>query len=107
VGRHDGAIDARRFRMLFEVDGLGPHEEDSLVDQRTRVGGAVVRWRGNVGRCVVTTRDPVTGISDVPTLRILGAYRRDEPTTEPLAFGIYGEVVEPGVVRVGDAIVPL
>jgi uncharacterized protein YcbX len=107
VGGSVRSVDARRFRMLFEVDGVGPHEEDSLIDQRTRVGEAIVRWRGNVGRCVVTTRDPDTGVPDLPTLRILGTYRRDEPTTEPLAFGIYGEVLESGRVRVGDAIVPL
>jgi uncharacterized protein YcbX len=47
------SVDARRFRMLIEVDGAAAHEEDS---------------------------------------------------TEPLPFGIYGEVLEGGVVRLGDPV---
>ena len=31
-----------------------------------------------------------------------GAYRREVGRTEPLPFGIYGEVLEPGAVGVGD-----
>ena len=98
------AVDARRFRMLIEVDGLGAHEEDSWVDGHTRVGEAMLRWRGHVGRCLVTSRDPETGIIDVPMLDVLGEYRRSVPSTEPLPFGIYGEVSQAGCVRVGDTV---
>lgn len=97
-------VDSRRFRMLMEVDGLGPHAEDSWVGQAACVGQARVRFEGHVGRCAITTRNPVTGVVDVPTLKLLGRYRRDEETTEPVAFGIYGRVLEAGPVRVGDAV---
>jgi len=100
------AIDARRFRMLIEVDGPGAHEEDDWVGRTVRIGGALVAVHGHVGRCLVTTQSPESGISDLPTLELLG-YRRGLATTEPLAFGVYGEVVEPGAVRLGDAIAPL
>jgi len=100
-------VDARRFRMLVEIDGVGAHGEDAWVARDVRVGAALVRMRGHVGRCVVTTRHPETGEVDLPTLELLASYRRDAETTEPLAFGIYGEVVEPGRVRVGDAVVAL
>lgn len=102
----EGTVDARRFRMLVEVDGAAAHEEDGWVGTRLRVGAAVVRVHGHVGRCLVTTRHPETGSVDLPVLDVLRSYRGDAPTTAPLAFGIYGAVLEPGVVRVGDRVEP-
>ena len=98
------AVDARRFRMLIEIDGVQAHEEDRWVGRELTVGAARMRVRGHVGRCVTTTRSPETGIVDLPTLKMLADYRLDEPTTEPLAFGVYGEVLAGGVVRVGDPV---
>jgi uncharacterized protein YcbX len=66
-----------------------------------------VRFRGHVGRCLITSRDPDTGVVTLPTLDILGDYRRDLDTTEPLPFGIYGEVVAEGTVQVGDPVKPV
>jgi uncharacterized protein len=97
-------VDARRFRMLIEVDGVGPHEEDGWVGRTVQIGEARVRFGGHVGRCVVTTRDPERGSVDLPTLHVLERYRGELPTTEPLAFGIYGEVLRAGPVRVGDPV---
>ena len=97
-------IDARRFRMLFELDGAGEHEEDEWLGRSLRIGQAAVRVRGHVGRCAVTKRDPETGVADIDTLGALASYRREASTTEPLACGVYGEVLEPGTVRVGDAV---
>jgi uncharacterized protein YcbX len=99
-------VDGGRFRMLFGIDGLEPHGEDAWLDRRIRIGGAVVVPRGNVGRCAVTTQNPESGVPDLDTLRVLGAYRGDVPTTEPLPFGVWGEVAEPGRVRVGDEVTP-
>jgi MOSC domain-containing protein len=97
-------VDARRFRMLIEIDGVAPHEEDGWVGREVRVGPAVLRMRGHVGRCLITSRDPVTAEVDLPTLELLAEYRREVTSTEPLPFGIYGEVLEGGTVRVGDAV---
>jgi len=97
-------IDARRFRMLLQVDGTEAHEEDDWLGRRVRVGEAVVQPRGHVGRCAVTQRDPETGVTDLLTLKLLAEYRGDLDTTEPLACGVYGVVLEPGTVRVGDAV---
>ncbi len=96
-------VDSRRFRMLIEVGGFAAHEEDALVGRRVRIGEAVVAIRGHVGRCLVTTQHPDTGEVDLPTLDLLD-HRRGLATTEPLAFGVYGEVVVPGAVRLGDAV---
>ena len=106
LGREAGvaaAVDGRRFRMLFEIDGVGEHEEDEWFGQRVAIGGAVVAPVGDVGRCVVTTKNPDTGETDIDTLKTLADYRR-EGRTEPLPFGIHAAVVQPGSVRVGDAV---
>lgn len=101
---HETQIDARRFRMLIEISGVAAHEEDGWVGSRLAIGAAVVAVRGHVGRCLVTSRDPDSGEVDLPTLDLLAQYRRDALTSEPLAFGIYGEVLEPATIEVGDAL---
>ena len=71
------------------------------------MGDALIRWQGHVGRCLVTSRNPDSGDIDLPTLDILGGYRREVDSTEPLAFGIHGEVLQGGTVRIGDPVTPL
>jgi MOSC domain-containing protein len=100
-------VDGRRFRMTLTVDGLGPHDEDEWLGRRVRAGGALLELVGNVGRCAVTTRDPDTGVRDLETLDLIEAYRGGLETTEPLPFGIWGRVLEPGRVAVGDAVEPV
>jgi uncharacterized protein YcbX len=97
--------DGRQFRMLFEIDGVGEHEEDEWIGGRVAVGEAVVAPLGDVGRCVVTTKNPDTGEHAFGTLDALAGYRR-EGVTEPLPLGVYCDVVEPGRVRLGDQVIP-
>ncbi len=99
-----GGVDVRRFRMLIEIDGVQAHAEDAWVGTAVRVGEALLRFEGHVGRCLITSRDPDTGVVDLPTLDILREYRGGLGTTEPLAFGVYGRVLEPGRIRVGDPV---
>jgi uncharacterized protein YcbX len=99
----DEPVDGRRFRMLFEIDGVDAHEEDSWLGHQVAVGDAVIVPLGDVGRCVVTTCDPDSGVSDFDTLKLLAGYRR-EGVTEPLPFGVYCDVAVPGRVRVGDPV---
>lgn len=101
----DGPVDGRRFRMLLEIDGVGPHEEDEWLGSAVSVGEAVLAPLGDVGRCAVTTRDPDTGVTDLDTLRLLAGYRR-HGRVEPLPFGVYCAVAAPGCVRVGDPVRP-
>jgi MOSC domain-containing protein len=100
------AVDSRRFRMNFGIEGLEPHEEDTWLGRRVAIGDAVVIPHGNVGRCVITKQNPDTAVSDLDTLNALAAYRGDVETTEPLPFGIHAGVVQPGRVRVGDPVSP-
>jgi uncharacterized protein YcbX len=105
LGAEAGAAppDGRQMRMLFEIDGVGEHEEDEWIGGRVRVGEAVLAPLGDVGRCVTTTRNPDTGEFAFGTLDTLAGYRR-EGVTEPLPLGVYCDVVEPGRVRVGDSV---
>jgi uncharacterized protein YcbX len=100
-------VDARRFRMTFGIDGVAAHQEDSWVGRDVRVGGALLRVGGHVGRCALTTRQPDTGVVDFKTLHHLNAYRGGVESTEPLPFGVHARVVVPGRVRVGDPVVPV
>lgn len=103
-GRHD--LDPRRFRMDLELEGCAPFEEDSWQGRTIRVGAAVVRVHEPIPRCVATTRDPATGDKDFDTLKRIAAYRPLIERPRGVPFGMYAEVVRPGVVRVGDPVGP-
>jgi uncharacterized protein YcbX len=102
----EAELDGRRFRMLFEIEGVRPNEEDEWIGTQVRVGTATLQLNGDVGRCAITTLDPDTGVPTVDTLKALAAYR-PAGRREPLPFGVYGSVAVPGRVRVGDAVQPL
>jgi uncharacterized protein YcbX len=98
------AVDRRRFRMNFGVEGMDAHAEDAWRGRRVRIGEAVVIPQGNVGRCAITTQNPDTGRPDLDTLKALAGYRLSVETTEPLPFGVHAAVAEAGRVRVGDPV---
>ncbi|MDQ2622971.1 MAG: MOSC domain-containing protein [Actinomycetota bacterium] len=102
-----GKIDSRRFRMSLEFDGPGPHAEDEWVGREVRVGEARIAVAGHVGRCAVTTRDPESGAADLRTLHYLKKYRDRVQSEEALPFGVYARILEPGTIRIGDAVTPL
>ncbi len=99
----DEPIDGRRFRMMFEIDGVAAHAEDEWIGSTVGIGAAEIAVNGDVGRCVVTSHDPERGVTDLDTLGTLVLYRR-EGRTEPLPFGVYGAVARPGRVQVGDVL---
>jgi uncharacterized protein len=92
----DAFIDERRFRpnIVLEVDG------EALVEQgwlgRTLiVGEAQFRVKYPTERCVMTTMAQPGLPTDARVLRAL-AQEADA------CFGVYAEVVQPGLVRLGD-----
>lgn len=101
----DRPVDGRRFRMLFELDGVPAHAEDDWIGRSVRIGSAEIVFNGDVGRCVVTSHDPDTGVTDLDTLGTLARYR-PEGRVEPLPLGVFGSVLSPGSVRVGDVASP-
>ena len=104
-GRPD--LDPGRFRMNLELDGCAPYEEDGWEGRAVRAGGAVIRVRGQVPRCVATTRDPATGDKDFDTLKAISAYRPLIREPRGIPFGMHAEVETPGRVALGDPVEPL
>jgi len=101
------SVDARRFRMLIEFAGAPAHAEDGWDGRALRAGEALLRVGGPVPRCAATTRNPDRGERDLATVKLIKAYRGLQESEDGLTanFGVYAEVLEPGAVRVGDALV--
>jgi hypothetical protein len=107
LSAHAGVpVDPRRFRMLFGIEGVRPHEEDEWVGREVALGEAAVRVLERVARCAITTQDPDTGERDLDTLRLIDGYRPRD-AEGGICFGVWGDVARPGVVRVGDPVEPL
>jgi len=96
-----GDVDGRRFRMTIEIDGVEAWEEHGWAGREVRVGEAVLRVAAPTERCAVTTRSPDDGHRDAPVLKALANLRGKHDVT----FGVWCDVVAPGRVRVGDAVV--
>jgi uncharacterized protein YcbX len=108
LAKHAGvdAVDGRRFRMLINLEGAEPHEEDTWVGRRIALGDAVLRVTKPDARCAITTQDPDTGSRDLDTLRTIISYRglREGKHAD---FGVLADVVTPGRIRVGDEVTVL
>lgn len=100
------AVDARRFRMLIELEDADPREEDTWIGRRIALGGAVLAVTKPVARCAITTQDPDTGMRDLDTLRTIIAYRglRNGKHAD---MGVLADVVSPGRVSLGDEVMVL
>ncbi|MGC1380531.1 MAG: MOSC domain-containing protein [Candidatus Baltobacteraceae bacterium] len=90
-----------RFRPnLFVRAALDVPPESAFVGAELRLGDVRLRVRMPNERCVVVNYHPKGDPSDPRVLRLL-AERRNA------IMGIYCDVVEPGIVRTGDALVSL
>lgn len=101
-GGYPSELEPARFRMNLELAGCAPFEEDTWDGQRVAVGEAVVRVRGPVPRCVVTTQDPHTGLQTWNTLKQIANFRAR--IDEGVPFGMYAQVETPGAVALGDTV---
>ncbi|HEY4560404.1 MAG TPA: MOSC N-terminal beta barrel domain-containing protein [Lysobacter sp.] len=93
-----------RFRPNLVVAGAAAHAEDGW--RRVRIGGIEFDAVKACTRCVFTTLDPATMVRDPggEPLRTLMEYRR---TPKGVTFGMNLIPRGTGVLRVGDAVVPL
>jgi uncharacterized protein YcbX len=100
--------DPRRFRpnLVLEVEGQGFVESDWL-GRSIRVGGSLVlRATEPTERCVmVGFPQPPPPSGEGPALRESPAVLKTLGALTRACFGIYLEVVSPGVARVGDSVV--
>jgi uncharacterized protein YcbX len=102
LGMLDG--DGRRFRMLLEVDGLDAMEEETWRNRHLRVGEATLLVGDPTPRCAFPSADPDTGLRDRNVLRELIDARG--ALDGEARLGVYAEVLEPGLVCVGDKLEP-
>jgi uncharacterized protein YcbX len=106
----DGApLDGRRFRMTVMIRGVPAFTEDSWQDGLVQVGDSVVRVEVPVRRCAAVQKHPDGLESDVDALLRIKHVRGATTSRNGrgLHLGVYGEVVRPGLVRVGDAVQPV
>jgi len=92
-------LDVRRFRPNLIVDASGnePYPEDQWVGSVLRIGTLTLRLDKRDGRCAVVNVDPASGERDPAVLR---AIARERST----CAGVYGSIVEPGRVTLGDVV---
>lgn len=91
-------VDHRRFRMNFVVDlGEVPFAEKAWVGRQVRLGDAVIAVHEQDRRCQMITLDPETGAAAPAVLKAAGELNE-------VYAGVYGSVLVPGVVRVGDGV---
>ena len=99
-------VDGRRFRMLFEIDGVEPHEEDSGSATASR---SAMPWslRSATSAAASSRRGiPDTGEIDLDTLATLAGYRARGRAPSRCRSASRASSC-PGRVRVGDAVRPV
>jgi uncharacterized protein YcbX len=93
-------LDPARFRPNFVVEAVGGRAfpEDAWVGHGLRIGGLRLRLDKRDKRCVMVNVDPLTARRDPAVLRAIARQRQ-------VCLGVYGSVVTPGRVAVGDPVV--
>lgn len=96
VGR---TLDVRRFRPSIVVDAspTGEFPEAGWVGRTLRVGAMRMRVDQHDERCVIINVDPESCERDARVLRTVAQERNG-------CLGVYGSVVAPGRVAIGDAV---
>jgi uncharacterized protein YcbX len=105
----ESALDGRRFRMTITIEGVPPFQEDTWTDRPVELGETVVRFEVPIRRCAAVQKHPEGLASRVDPLRRIKEVRGPMTSRNGrgLHLGVYGEVVRPGLVRVGDAVRPV
>ncbi len=94
--RAGASVDIERWRGNIWLDGLDPWVERDWIGQNVQIGGAILAVREPVKRCAHTAANPHTGQRDMdPPTMLRQFYGHGD-------FGVYGEVVQGGAVRLGD-----
>ncbi|WP_440711379.1 MOSC domain-containing protein [Herbiconiux sp. YIM B11900] len=91
-------VDPFRFRANVYVDGLPAWSERAIVGGRIRVGEVALQATLSTERCAATEVNPDDARRDLPVPRLLQQHFGH------VEMGVYGEVREPGIVRIGDAV---
>lgn len=97
-------VDARRFRMLVELETDEPHVEDTWAGRVLEGPGVALRVGAQVPRCAAVTRHPDRGDRDLPAVRLIRDYRgvQESGGERGVMFGVYAAVLREGPLRVGE-----
>ncbi len=105
----------RRFRTNIEVEGVEAFWEDGLYGSSVQVGSVELYAVNPCQRCVVPSRDPMTGV-DIPGFQrrfadqrriTLPAWARRAPFNHFYRFAVNTRVLRAGaerIIRVGDTV---
>lgn len=92
------ALDPRRFRGNFLIDGLAPWTEFDLCGKRLLVGDAVLEVTERIDRCGATNVNPLTAERDLNIPRDL------QRGFGHIDCGIFARVISGGSVSAGDIV---
>jgi MOSC domain-containing protein len=95
-----GSIDPRRFRANFYLEGGRPWEEFDWLGRDFAIGAVRLRGFKAIKRCAATNVDPARGVRDLNIPLALAEHFGH------VNMGIYADVLEDGVVAVGDPLRP-
>ena len=89
--------DSRRFRIDIIIDGHMPFAEEALIGTTLRCGDALLLIKEPVGRCAAINVDPATAKRNPEDyVRFMKAHFGHSN------LGIFAEVINGGIIRVGD-----
>jgi uncharacterized protein YcbX len=97
VGR-ELAVERFRPNILIDAADGAAYAEDAWVGATLRIGALRMRIDKRDQRCVVVNVDPSTGTRDPQILRTIAQARQ-------ACLGVYGSVMTPATIGVGDPVV--
>ena len=89
-------LSQHRWRGNLWIDGLDPWVEHSWLEQKFRIGSVVFEGEEPIERCMATTLDPETAISNADTLNTLNKVYGHQN------FGVFGIVSKSGYIKIND-----
>jgi uncharacterized protein YcbX len=93
--------DSRRFRTNIIIDGGAPFAEEGLIGKTLRCGDALLLVKEPVGRCAAINVDPATAKRNPDDyVRFMKAHFGHSN------LGIFAEVINGGIIRLGDRFQP-
>ena len=99
IGRVTGMeLDPIRFRGNFYFESDAPWLENNWLDKTFNLGGATLKVKAPVGRCVATHVNPETSKHDVNILKSL------QSAFGHTNCGVFAEIVQTGTVQTNDVI---
>jgi uncharacterized protein len=93
--------DSRRFRINIIIDGDTPFAEEALIGKTLRCGDVLLLVKEPIGRCAAINVDPATAKRNPEDyVRLMKAHFGHSN------LGIFAEVINGGIIKVGNKLQP-